>query len=208
MTTLDVLSAGRTIFALGTGYLRSEFAALGVDFAERNELFDEAVEVLRGVWSTEEFHFEGRHFKALGVSLKPNVVQRPHPPLWLGGNSRVVRERVAAWGQGWSPLVGSAQVTTTSRTKAIGSDEELGTLVADIKDRMAQHGRDPESLDVLAQSTRRPAASASAGEMFEAVAGLESLGVTWTSLPVPRRGLEAALEAITRFGDEIISRMP
>ncbi len=69
MATVDVLSSGRATFTLGTGYLRSEFAALGVDFAERNELFDEAVEVLRGVWSTDGFHYEGRHFKALGVSL-------------------------------------------------------------------------------------------------------------------------------------------
>ena len=51
MTSVDVLSGGRTIFTLGTGYLRSEFAALGVDFEERNALFDEAIEVLQGIWS-------------------------------------------------------------------------------------------------------------------------------------------------------------
>lgn len=206
MTTLDVLSGGRATFTLGTGYLRSEFAALGVDFAERNDLFDEAVAVLKGVWSTDEFRYEGEHFKALGVSLRPNVVQRPHPPLWVGGNSRVVRERVAAWGQGWAPLLGSPELTTTSRTKAISSDEELGSLIAEIKQRMAEQGRDPETLDVLARTTRSPAPTAGADEVLDNIAALEKIGVTWTSVPVPRGPFGAAVEAVGRFGDEIISR--
>ena len=54
IATLDVLSGGRATIAVGGGYLRSEFAALGVDFEERNALFDEAVEVLRGVWATDD----------------------------------------------------------------------------------------------------------------------------------------------------------
>lgn len=207
MTTVDVLSGGRATFALGTGYLRSEFAALGVDFASRNELFDEAVEVLRGVWSTDEFHYEGRHFKALGVGLKPNVIQRPHPPLWVGGNARVVRERVAAWAQGWAPLLGSPELTATSRTRAISSDEELGALIAEIKQGMAERGRDPGSLDVLARSTRGPGPDAGADEVLDSIAALGKIGVTWTSVPVPRGRFEAAVEAVTRFGDEIISRL-
>src|SRR5215470_8458848 len=58
MTAVDVLSGGRATFALGTGYLRSEFSALGVAFEERNELFDEAVDVMRALWSTDELHYE------------------------------------------------------------------------------------------------------------------------------------------------------
>lgn len=206
MTTLDVLSGGRATFTLGTGYLRSEFAALGVDFAERNELFDEAVEVLRGVWSSDDFHYEGRHFKALGVSLRPNVIQQPHPPLWLGGNASVVRERVAAWAQGWAPLLGGPELTTTSRTKGIYSDEELGGLITEIKEAMAGHGRDPGTLDVLAGGTSRPAPESSADELLDYIAGLEKIGVTWTSVPVPRGPFEAALDAVSRFGEEIIRR--
>ncbi len=71
MTTVDVVSGGRATFVLGTGYLRSEFAALGVDFTERNELFDEAIEVLLGVWSGPGFSFTGRHFSAQGQTISP-----------------------------------------------------------------------------------------------------------------------------------------
>jgi alkanesulfonate monooxygenase SsuD/methylene tetrahydromethanopterin reductase-like flavin-dependent oxidoreductase (luciferase family) len=66
-----------------------------MDFAARGALFTEAVEVMRGIWTTEEFRFEGRHFTALAQTALPHPIQRPQPPLWLGGNSAVVRRRVA-----------------------------------------------------------------------------------------------------------------
>src|SRR5947209_5141288 len=84
MTTVDVVSGGRATFVLGTGYLRSEFGALGVEFEERNELFDEAAEVIRGVWATDQFEYEGKHFTARGQIITPPPVQQPHPPLWVG----------------------------------------------------------------------------------------------------------------------------
>lgn len=122
MTSVDVVSGGRGIFVLGAGYLRSEFAALGVDFSERNFLFDEAIEAMLGFWGTDDFHFEGRHFTALGVTLDPGPVTKPHPPIWLGGNARIVRDRVARWGFGWSPMQGGELLARTARTVAIETD--------------------------------------------------------------------------------------
>src|SRR5690349_22556913 len=69
--TLDVLSGGRFTLAVGAGYLKGEFAALGVDHAERNELFDEALTVLRAVWTGDDVSIEGRHFSARGVTSHP-----------------------------------------------------------------------------------------------------------------------------------------
>src|SRR5262245_55689425 len=146
MTALDLLSKGRATFVLGTGYLRSEFAALGVDFNERNELFDEAIEVLDGVWSDDDFRYEGRHFTALGVTMQPGPVQQPRPPLWLGGNAKVVRRRVAAWADGWMPMLGGAQLTATTRTAMIDGTEELAGHIREIKQWMEEAGRDPSSL--------------------------------------------------------------
>src|SRR5207302_4541494 len=65
--TIDALSGGRFVLSVATGYLRSEYRALGVDFDRRNELFDEALEVLRGVWTTDEFSYEGSNFTAGAV---------------------------------------------------------------------------------------------------------------------------------------------
>lgn len=214
MMSVDVLSGGRATFALGTGYLRSEFAALGVDFDERNELFDEAVEVMREVWSGAEVRRRGRHFEALGVVMRPGPVQKPHPPLWLGGNATVVRRRVARWAQGWAPLLGDPTLLRTSRTRSIGDDLELAALIAEIKEDMATQGRDPSTLDVVAASATPLPADASPEQRLEALNRLAQMGVTWTSVPVRRGSFAQALEGLQRYGEEVIeparheARMP
>ncbi len=106
--TLDLLSGGRFTLSVGAGYLKSEFAALGVDHAERNELFDEAIDVLRAIWTTDDVTFEGRHFSARGITSHP----RPAvcPPIWIGGNSAQARQRVAERGDGWAPFPSPAGV--------------------------------------------------------------------------------------------------
>jgi probable F420-dependent oxidoreductase len=203
MTAVDVLSGGRSTFVLGTGYLRSEFAALGVDFAERNALFDEAVEVMKGVWSSDDFRYEGRHFNALGVTLRPGPVQKPHPPLWLGGNAGVVRDRVAAWGSGWAPLLGSPVVTRTSRTREINSDEELAGFIRQIGDQMEENGRDPKFLDVAATSLSPLPENPSVDQQIDALGRLAEIGVTWTHVRVPLTEFAAALDGLRQHGEEI-----
>ncbi len=207
MTTLDVLSGGRTLFALGTGYLRSEFAALGVDFDERNALFDEAIEVMKGLWASDELHHEGRHFRAVGVTLKPAAVQVPHPPLWLGGNAKIVRDRVAAWADGWAPLLGGPELTRTTRTATIASDEDLAARIREIQDGMEAQGRDRTRLDVCASGVRPPARDASAAEWLDHLGHLAGLGITWTTAPLDHSSFGAALESLRRFGDDVIAKL-
>src|SRR6201987_4463645 len=72
--TLDLLSRGRFVLGVGVGYLKREFAALGVDFDERGQLFDEALEVIRGIWTTDDFSYEGRHFTARRITAHPRPV--------------------------------------------------------------------------------------------------------------------------------------
>ncbi len=82
--TLDLLSGGRFILAVGVGYLKREFAALGVDHSERAELFDEALQVIRAVWTSADISFEGRHFSARGITAHPRPGQQSLPA-HLGG---------------------------------------------------------------------------------------------------------------------------
>ena len=89
--TLDLLSDGRFTLAVGVGYLKREFAALGVDFDERAHLFEEALEVIRGIWTTDDFSYEGKHFTAKGITAHPRPVSTPHPPIWIGGNTAAAR---------------------------------------------------------------------------------------------------------------------
>ena len=124
--TLDMLSGGRFTLAVGAGYLKGEFAALGVDHAERNELVDEALGVLRAIWTGDDVTVEGRHFSARGITAHPRPVTQPHPPIWIGGNSGRARQRVADHGEGWCPFPAPAIVATTARTASLDTPGEAG----------------------------------------------------------------------------------
>ena len=159
MTSLDIVSGGRATFVLGTGYLRSEFGALGVEFDDRNALFDEAVDVLRGIWSSDRFEYDGSRFTARGQVIAPGPVQKPHPPLWLGGNSALTRERVAKWGQGWAPTRADAVYASTMRTARMEDDQSSATRSTTLRSGSSVTvGRSPTSISWRGASdgTARP----------------------------------------------------
>ncbi|MDT5223763.1 MAG: hypothetical protein QOG19_1170, partial [Mycobacterium sp.] len=91
--TLDLLSDGRFTLAVGVGYLKREFAALGVTYDERADLFEEALEVIRAIWTGDDISYEGKHFSARGITAHPLPASRPHPPIWIGGNTAAARQR-------------------------------------------------------------------------------------------------------------------
>jgi len=136
--TVDVLSKGRLVLALGAGYLRSEFAALGVDFAERNDLLDETVAAMTGIWSNDAFSFAGKHFTAIAQTARPRPVQQP-VPMWFGGNSVRARKRAARAGQGWAPLMNNPTAATTNRTALLDTPRKLGAAVEQLREFLKTH---------------------------------------------------------------------
>ena len=86
MATLDVMSAGRAVLGVGIGgEFPKEFEVCGVPMAERGARTDEALEVIRRLWTTAPAHFEGRFYRFDGIVMEPRPVQEPHPPIWIGG---------------------------------------------------------------------------------------------------------------------------
>jgi len=209
--SLDLLSSGRLILTCGVGYLRSEFAALGVDFDARGELFDEALGALAAVWSRPEgFTYEGSGFFARDQTISPGPVQLT-PPLWIGGNSAVARERVVEHGVGWAPLVGSLEMTSTSRTASISSTAELGVLVRDLGERLIAKGREPESVEVCVQQVHEPLRGDVpfvAEEQLDWLGRLSDAGATWTIVAVAPQDERANSELLGRYGEEVILRIP
>jgi probable F420-dependent oxidoreductase len=126
--TVDKLSGGRFTLGLGTGYLKTEFRALGVDLEERNALFDETLDVLPLHWGGDEFSYEGRHFDARHVIGRPRPVQDPIP-IWIGGNSKLSRRRVAERAQGWMPMGGPPELSATARTPSLGTLDDLAGYI-------------------------------------------------------------------------------
>ena len=131
--TVDKLSNGRFILGVGTGYLKGEFRALGIDFEQRNELFDEALDVLPLHWKGDSFSYEGKHFTAREVIARPRPVQDPIP-IWIGGNSKLTLRRVAERAQGWMPLLGPPDMAATTRTPHLDSIESIAARLAVLRE--------------------------------------------------------------------------
>jgi probable F420-dependent oxidoreductase len=199
--TVDKISNGRMILGLGAGYHKTEFRALGVDMDERNALFDEALDVLPLHWAGEPFSYKGIHFEAWEVIARPRPVQVPIP-IWIGGNSKLSRRRVLEKAQGWMPMLGPPELSTTARTVQIGSLEELTPLVAELKEAAAAAGR-AEPIDVLCMY-RGPSLASPAKDPDghrEAFEQIEKVGINWVLVSSDTRSAPATFDWLEAFGE-------
>ncbi|MDT5208181.1 MAG: hypothetical protein QOF67_596 [Mycobacterium sp.] len=205
--TLDLLSEGRFTLAVGVGYLKGEFAALGVDFGDRAAVFEEALEVIRGIWTTDDFSYAGLHFTARGITAHPRPASKPHPPIWIGGNAAAARDRVTRYGDGWCPFPAPAALAQTAGTAAM-DQQKLADGIDDLRRRFDAAGRDPSALDVSFTSTEggNPGRDTfNADAYLSGMEKLAALGVTWLQVGVPGDSLAHALETIERFGESVIA---
>lgn len=206
--TLDLLSDGRFTLAVGVGYLKREFAALGVPYDERAELFDEALEVIRGIWTTDDYSFEGKHFSARGITAHPRPVHRPHPPIWIGGNTGAARTRVARHGDGWCPFAAPPGLAKTAGTAAMDSLDALAAGIADLRVKLEAADRDPASIDIVFNNFDGGNPGDDDFDVDAYLSGVEklaALGVTWLHVTLPGDSLAHALETIDRFGKTVIA---
>ena len=202
--TIDALSDGRFTLSTAVGYQRAEYDALGVAYDERNDLFDEAVEVLQGIWTTDDFSFDGRHFRARGQTANPKPGR---VPLWIGGNSRRSRQRVVDVGDGWNPFPSPASLSRTTRTPPLESIDDLARLLDDLWYRAQDAGRDRSEIDVsfICQSGGSPGSAAfELDAHLEGLARLAALGVTWNLVAVPGDSVDHAVETLHRYGEDVI----
>lgn len=201
--TLDALSGGRFVLSTALGYLRSEYRSLGVDFQQRNELFDEALKVLRGVWSTEAFAFEGTGYTASGVTANP----RPkHIPIWIGGNSQRTRRRVAEFGDGWNPFPASGVMAQTTGTVPLETVDDLSKMLEYLWQKVDEAGRDRSTIDVAFTAAHGNVAADdfNAERHLQGLGELSQLGVTWNGVSVPGDSTEHALESLAEYGEKVI----
>ncbi|GAB2483559.1 LLM class F420-dependent oxidoreductase [Jatrophihabitans fulvus] len=207
VATLDRVSGGRVVLAAAVGYLRSEFAALGVDFDDRNDLFDEAVDVMQRAWRERSIAYEGRHFTAIGQTQLPMAVRSV--PLWIAGNSARARQRAATVGAGWCPVQYAPWQAATTRTPALGTVDELAAAIADLHHRTADAGRDPAILEIQVESaaTGVLAAGGRLDEHLDHLARLADVGVTQFVIDTPTGGLADATDALERYAREVIAEV-
>src|SRR5712691_11541004 len=134
LASVDVVSKGRLIFGLGAGYLEPEFRALGAPFEDRGAVTDEAIEAITALWTMEKPAYKGRFFSFEGIDAQPRPVQKPHPPIVVGGMSRNGARRAARYGNGWYGFLTDIDATARSiewihgYIAAGGRPDELGEV--------------------------------------------------------------------------------
>jgi alkanesulfonate monooxygenase SsuD/methylene tetrahydromethanopterin reductase-like flavin-dependent oxidoreductase (luciferase family) len=161
---------------------------------------------LRGVWTTDEFAFEGRHFTARGQTVNPKPTR---VPVWIGGNSRMARQRAAVVGDGWNPFPAPAALARTAKTPVLESTEDLAQMLGDLWRRVDEAGRDRAEIDVAFMTGSGGSAGSAAFDADAHLAGLDELaglGVTWNSVGAPGDSLAHALETLERYGELVIGR--
>jgi probable F420-dependent oxidoreductase len=204
VATIDALSGGRFVLSTAVGYQRAEYRALGVDYDERNDLFDEAIEVIKGIWSTDDFAYDGHHFFAKGQTANPKP---SHAPIWIGGNSQLSRRRAATVADGWNPFPAPRSIASTTKTVALETLDDLAPLIGDLWQRVDAAGRDRSEVDVSFSNLAGGTPGCSdfdAGAAAQGEADLADLGVTWTAVSVPGGSVEHAIEALQAYGEQVI----
>jgi probable F420-dependent oxidoreductase len=199
--SLDVLSGGRLILGTAAGYLKSEFRALGADFEHRNEVADEALRAIAAAWTSEGLQLAGRSFAARGNTMLPHPAQKPHPPLWVGGNSRLAIRRAVELAQGWVPFPNTREVAGYQRTAVLDDLDALRERLAFARAHAQAVGRSAP-LDVCfapLRSAAGPEGLPDPRALREEAAELEALGVTWLALSLRAASRAAWCEAVLRL---------
>ena len=148
---------------------------------------------------------QGTTFTAKGQTANPKP--DPLPPIWIGGNSRLSRQRVARYGQGWNPFPAPRSLARTTKSTPLESLDDLRPMLRELWQFVEEAGRDPGSIDVSfgSEAGGNPAAdSFNAEAQLEAVAELAGLGVTWSGVGVPGDSVDHAIETLQRFGESVI----
>jgi probable F420-dependent oxidoreductase len=210
IATLDSLSGGRSIIAIGIGHAAQEFEAVGVPFNQRGRMADEYLEAMRILWTEDEPSFDGRFVRFSDIRFEPKPHQQPHPPIWIGGNSPASLRRAARW-QGWFPWQ-VTQAELPSRLADLRNDPAFGddgrpfdVMMTLSPVRVNEHDHRPLESD---SETDVPAPLTDAQAMVDAIAGLADIGVTWMPVPLlgpPARSVDEHIERLAQVASEVLS---
>jgi probable F420-dependent oxidoreductase len=184
LATVDVLSGGRLLLGVAGGWLREEFELLGVPFDERGARTDEAIALLKHVWTSERIHFEGRFFSLRDAAQAPKPLQKPHPPIWIGGDGPRALRRVGRLGDGW---------VAAPRSRA-----QLAASIAAIRREAERAGRDPAAIGVASGGGAR-----TLDELVGSIPELERIGITIVNVPALfwAKTFEESIELLERFAE-------
>ena len=183
-STIDGLSQGRMTVGVGVGWLKEEFEALQTPpFEERGSITDEYIRAFKELWTQDEPNFQGKYCQFSNISFLPKPVQKPHPPIWVGGESRRAIRRAAELGDGWQPIANNSSSPLTTPEQMAEGIKRLGIY-------LERAGSPPKSVEIVARmpgyslksdgsrsSSDRPVFNGTAVEIASDIRQYEEMGV-------------------------------
>lgn len=208
--SLDALAGGRLILGIGTGYLKPEYAAVGVAFEDRGEITDESIRILRQAWTGEPVHYEGPRFSARDAVVLPRPPRAEGIPIWAGGNANPAIRRAVALCDGWSPFPVAGVVTKTARTDELSTIAQLKEKMAYARAYAAEIGRTSPltvCMGRLDGGSLTPQDPGGVAQAIDAYGELAEAGVTWTTVGFPAPSRTAFAENAQWFGEEVAAQL-
>jgi probable F420-dependent oxidoreductase len=213
LATIDVLSGGRLVVGIGAGWLKVEIDAVSTTpFAERGAVTDEYIDAMRTIWTHDKPVFHGKYVNIDGLLTDPKPIQKPHPPIWVGGESGASMRRAARIGDAWYPI-------GSNNAHLLDTLPRLTAGIARIREMTKAAGRDPNAMGVVYRVKRhgQPAPLATDGQRklftgtvantIEDIAAVRQIGVTAIDFDFEGRDAAKSAADMKKFRDEVLNRI-
>ena len=207
LSTLDMLSKGRLILGAGVGWMEEEFELLNAEpFAERGAVTNEYLRAFIELWTNDDPTFEGKYVNFSNITFLPKPVQKPYPPIWIGGQSKPAIRRAAQIGDAWHP-VGAIPAAPLE-------PEELAENLVLLRDYAEKAGRDPSKIQVSVKAPLYDANSSgdirrrfsgSADEVRQDVQTYADVGVTHLIFDFRTADPNQTEDRMARFSEEVMA---
>jgi len=208
--TVDLLSQGRLMLGVGSGWMQEEFAACGQDYQVRNAQTDECLQIYKRSWTEEKVEFDGKYYKFEDVSMNPKPVQKPHPPIVFGGNTPAGARRAIRHCDGLYPLFLDTHCEPDRfqpLQELIRSEADtLGRDLTQFRMMAAASARITDASDPQSQESPRPTCTGTGEQILEHLQALADAGFSMIvcMMMCPSGSLAEQEEQIQRFGEEVI----
>ena len=211
LATLDVLSKGRLVVGIGVGWMKEEFEALGLPpFEERGAVTDEYLRIFKELWTNDNPSFNGKYCSFSGINFLPKPVQKPHPPLWVGGESMAAVRRAAQLCDGWYPIGSNPQFR-------MDTPELLNQKFQRLRTEMNKFDREPGAVNLIYRThdydlssgcpseTDRNFFTGSADQVASDIRRYEEIGVSYMVMDFGRnsQSLEDVLGNMEDMANEV-----
>ncbi len=196
---VDQLSGGRFVFGVGVGWFEEEFEVLGQNFHNRGARTDEALDLMKALWSDDPVSFDGRYYGVDKAFFSPKPLQRPSPPIWVAGGSKAALKRAARCADVWHPVRPTFEYLREAR--------------ADLDRYLEEAGRKPESLEIAVKlplifqdgptQSEQPPTQGRVADIIGAIDRYREGGASHLVFDFVPESLATALDTMERFAQEV-----